>query len=92
MTALGDRLRQAAEQADGDKTFTAFAVIVTENSSFRFFISHIQDEDEARTICALGLVNVLDLPQPQRMEQADAAAMWRGPDEIESPPLKLDAT
>lgn len=76
MTAIGDRLRQAAEEADSNKAFTAFAVIVTENSSSRFFLSHIEDEDEARMTCARGLVNVLGLEPGNRAEQIDAAELW----------------
>jgi hypothetical protein len=75
MSAIGDRLRQAAEEADSGKDFTAFAVIVTENSSCRFFLSHIEDEDEARVVCARGLVNTLGL-QDNRKEQIDAADVW----------------
>lgn len=76
MSKLGDRLREAAEEADSGKDFTAFAAIVTENSSFRFFLSHIEDEDEARTMCARGLINVLNLPPDNRAEQIDAADLW----------------
>lgn len=76
MSAMGDRLRQAAEEADSNKDFTAFAVIVTENSSMRFFLSHIEDEDAARALCARGLISVLDLPPDNRAEQIDAADLW----------------
>lgn len=76
MSKIGDRLRQAAEEADSGKDFTAFAVIVTENSSFRFFLSHIEDEDEARTMCARGLINVMGLPPDNRQEQAADAKAW----------------
>jgi hypothetical protein len=75
MSAIGDRLRQAAEEADSNESFVSFAVIVTENSSFRFFLSHIQDEDEARVMCAIGLVNTLGL-RDNRKEQIDAADVW----------------
>lgn len=78
MTVLGDRLRQAAEEADSNESFAAFAVIVTENSSFRFFVSYIEDEDEARMLCARGLVNASGLPSDHRAEQADDAAAWDG--------------
>lgn len=76
MSKLGDRLRQAAEEADSGKDFVAFAAIVTENSTFRFFVSAPDDEDEARTLVARGLVNILDLPPDNRTEQIDAADVW----------------
>jgi hypothetical protein len=71
MTALGDRLRQAAEEADSNESFVAFAVIVTENSTFRAFTDKPEDEDEARALVARAVINIVSSD-----EQTVAAAAW----------------
>jgi hypothetical protein len=71
MSAIGDRLRQAAEEADSNESFVAFAVIVTANSSFRAFADKPEDEDEARALVARSIVNILSSD-----EQTVAAATW----------------
>lgn len=55
MSALGDRLRKAAEEADSNADLVAFGVIVTENTTFRSFADRPKDEDEARALVARGV-------------------------------------